>query len=85
MNDEPGNKTGDAADNGNAANERDQGPGDTYRRGPEFAPGPDPIAGVKKGAKDVLASMEGKTVSMKVYVGSIIGVVVLMLLARCGG
>jgi len=29
--------------------------------------------------------MEGKTVSMKVYVGTIVAVVVLMLLARCGG
>jgi hypothetical protein len=29
--------------------------------------------------------MEGKTVSMKLYVGTIIGVVVLMMLARCGG
>jgi len=32
-----------------------------------------------------MASMEGKTVSMKVYVGTIIGVIVLMLLARCSG
>jgi hypothetical protein len=32
-----------------------------------------------------MASMEGKTVSMKLYVGTIIGVVVLMMLARCGG
>jgi len=29
--------------------------------------------------------MDGKTVSMKIYVGTIIGVIVLMLLARCGG
>ena len=54
--------------------------------GPKFTEAPgDPLAGVKKGASDVMASMEGKTVSMKVYVGSIIGVIVLMLLARCGG
>lgn len=53
--------------------------------GPNFTPGPDPLAGVKKGAADAMASMEGKTVSMKVYVGSIVGVIVLMLLARCGG
>ena len=54
--------------------------------GPNFTKAPgDPLAGVKKGASDVMASMEGKTVSMKVYVGSIIGVIVLMLLARCGG
>jgi len=59
---------------------------DSAKSGPEFtnAPG-DPLAGVKKGASDVMASMEGKTVSMKVYVGSIIGVIILMLLARCGG
>ena len=54
--------------------------------GPKFTTPPgDPLAGVKKGASDVMAGMEGKTVSMKVYVGSIIGVIVLMLLARCGG
>lgn len=55
------------------------------RNGPTFTETPDPLAGVKKSAADALASMEGKTVSMKVYVGTIIGVVVLMLLARCGG
>jgi hypothetical protein len=54
--------------------------------GPKFTEAPgDPLAGVKKGATDVMASMEGKTVSMKVYVGSIIGIIILMLLARCGG
>jgi hypothetical protein len=52
--------------------------------GPTFTEAPDPLAGVKKGAADAMASMEGKTVSMKVYVGSIIGVIVLMMLARCG-
>ena len=53
--------------------------------GPKFTKGPDPLAGVRKNAADVMAGMEGKTVSMKFYVGSIIGVIVLMLLARCGG
>ena len=53
--------------------------------GPTFTEGPDPLAGVKKGAADAMASMEGKTVSMKVYVGSIVAVIVLMLLARCSG
>lgn len=54
--------------------------------GPTFTEAPgDPLAGVKKSAADAMASMEGKTVSMKLYVGTIIGVVVLMLLARCGG
>ena len=52
---------------------------------PAFTESPDPLSGVKKGASDVLQSMEGKTVSMKTYVGSIIGVIVLMMLARCGG
>ena len=59
---------------------------DSTQSGPTFTEAPgDPLAGVKKGASDVMASMEGKTVSMKVYVGSIIGVIVLMMLARCGG
>ncbi len=58
---------------------------DSTQSGPTFTKGPDPLAGVKKGATDAIASMEGKTVTMKVYVGSIVGVVVLMLLARCGG
>lgn len=58
---------------------------DATASGPKFTKGPDPLAGVKKGASDAMESMEGKTVSMKLYVGSIIGVIVLMLLARCGG
>ncbi|MDH3746887.1 MAG: hypothetical protein OER97_01675 [Gammaproteobacteria bacterium] len=53
--------------------------------GPKFTKGPDPLASVKKGASDAMASMEGKTVSMKLYIGTIIGIVILMLLARCGG
>ena len=53
--------------------------------GPTFTKGSDPLAGVKKGASDAMANMEGKTVSMKLYVGTIVGVIVLMLLARCGG
>jgi len=65
-----------------APEDREQG---SYQSGPTFTEGPDPLAGIKKGAADAMASMEGKTVSMKVYVGSIIGVIVLMLLARCGG
>ena len=58
---------------------------DSAPSGPTFTKGPDPLAGVKKGASDAMASMEGKTVSMKLYVGTIIGVVILMLLTRCGG
>ena len=52
---------------------------------PTFTKGPDPLAGVKKGAADAMASMEGRTVSMKVYVGTIVGIIVIMLLARYGG
>jgi hypothetical protein len=44
-----------------------------------------PDSGTLKSASDVMDSMEGKTVSMKVYVGTIIAIVVLMTLARCGG
>ncbi len=58
---------------------------DSTQSAPTFTKGPDPLAGVKKGAADVIASMEGKTVSMKVYVGTIVGIIVIMLLARCGG
>ena len=57
---------------------------DSTHSGPAFTKGPNPLAGVKKGAANAMASMEGKTVSMKVYVGTIVGVIVLMLLARCG-
>lgn len=72
----------DAADD--SAPEKDSS--DSAQGGPTFTEAPgDPLAGVKKGASDVMSSMEGKTVSMKVYVGSIIGVILLMLLARCGG
>ena len=63
----------------------EQNPPDSAPSGPKFTKGSDPLAGVKKGASDAMASMEGKTVSMKLYVGTIIGVVVLMMLARCGG
>ena len=58
---------------------------DSTQSGPTFTKGPDPLAGVKKVAANAMASMEGKTVSMKVYVGTIVGIIVMMLLARCGG
>lgn len=88
MSDESKNETSKETASDDAVNdtaaEKDES--DSAQSGPEFTKAPgDPLAGVKKGASDVMASMEGKTVSMKVYVGSIIGVVVLMLLARCGG
>ena len=53
--------------------------------GPVFTKSPDPLSGVRKATGDVWKSTEGKTVSMRVYIGSIAAVIVLMLLARCGG
>lgn len=74
------------------ASSDDASPNGSSSSGPTFTKSPDPMAtvrkgaaGVKKGAADVLDSMEGKTVSMKTYVGTIIGVILLMMLARCGG
>ncbi|MGB5255926.1 MAG: hypothetical protein WBN07_16125 [Woeseiaceae bacterium] len=84
MSDDKKNETGDtpASDDAATAAASEEG----TQSGPQFTTPPgDPLAGVKKGAADALNSMEGKTVSMKVYVGSIVGVIVLMLLARCGG
>ncbi len=80
------NQTDSAPGEGAASDDTAQKPASgTGQSGPQFTPGPDPLAGVKKGAANLLDSMEGKTVSMKVYVGSIIAVIVLMMLARCGG
>ncbi|MBT8087137.1 MAG: hypothetical protein KJO46_03845 [Gammaproteobacteria bacterium] len=73
---------GNDAQNEPAAEQTEQ---EAKPSGPTFTKGPDPLGGVKKGASDAMASMEGKTVSMKLYVGTIIAVVVLMMLARCGG
>jgi len=81
------NETTETPASKNAENDPapEQNAPDSAPSGPKFTKGSDPLAGVKKGASDAMASMEGKTVSMKLYVGSIIGVIVLMLLARCGG
>jgi hypothetical protein len=53
--------------------------------GPTFTESPDPLSGIRKATGEAWKSTEGKTVSMRVYIGSIVGVIVLMLLARCGG
>ena len=92
------NKTSDAPEKpeegatADAQTSGDASPKGSSSSGPTFTKSPDPMAtvrkgaaGVKKGATNVLDSMEGKTVSMKTYVGTIIGVIVLMMLARCGG
>lgn len=75
----------EASKNAESAAASEQSPPDAAPSGPKFTKAPDPLGGVKKTASDAMASMEGKTVSMKLYVGTIIGVIVLMLLARCGG
>ena len=53
--------------------------------GPVFTESPDPLSGVRGFTGDLWRSTEGKTVSMRVYIGSIAGVIILMVLARCGG
>jgi len=87
VSDDNKNETTETPASKNAENDAapEQNVPDSAPSGPKFTKGPDALAGVKKSASDAMASMEGKTVSMKLYVGSIIGIVVLMLLARCGG
>ena len=66
----------------------DEAPGEAQestRSGPTFTETPDPLSGVRKATGEAWKSTEGKTVSLRVYIGSIVGVIVLMLLARCGG
>ena len=86
MSDDKKNETTDTSASKDAVvdPEPEQDKQDSTQSGPTFTKGPDPLASVKKGAADAMASMEGKTVSMKVYVGTIAAIVVLMLLARCG-
>ena len=88
MSDDNKNETTEKTASENAVDDSapEKGATESSQSGPKFTEAPgDPLAGVKKGASDVMASMDGKTVSMKVYVGTIIGIVVLMLVARCGG
>ena len=87
MSDNKTNETEDTAENKDAAADAsaEQQEQASTQDGPKFTEAPDPLAGVKKTTSDMMASMEGKTVSMKVYVGTIIAIIVLMLLARCGG
>ena len=53
--------------------------------GPTFTEAPDPLANARKAAGDAWKNTEGRTVSLRVYIGSIIAVIVLMMLGRCGG
>lgn len=77
-------KSSDAPENSSTDNAPEEEKGQT-QSGPTFTESPDPLSGVRKATGDAWKSTEGKTVSMRVYIGSIIGVIVLMMLARCGG
>jgi hypothetical protein len=55
------------------------------QNGPNFTESPDPLSGVRKATGEAWKSTEGRTVSLRVYIGSILGVIILMMLARCGG
>jgi hypothetical protein len=83
MSDDNKTEGSENTESNDAATEKDAP--DSRPDGPKFTEAPDPLVRVKKGVSDVMGSMEGKTVSMKVYVGTIIAVVILMMLARCGG
>jgi len=83
MSEDDKNEPGESSEAG--ATDRPEQQQSSSQDGPAFTEAPDPLAGVKKSASSVMDSMEGKTVSMKTYVGTIIAVIVLMLLARCGG
>lgn len=69
----------------NPLDETPEGQQKTSQGGPVFTESPDPLSGVRKAADDAWKSTEGKTVSMRVYLGSIAAVIILMMLARCGG
>lgn len=69
----------------NSADDTPEDEQKSTQSGPNFTESPDPLAGVRKAAGDTWKSTEGKTVSMRVYIGSIVGVIILMMLARCGG
>ena len=77
-------KSGDAPDD-KSAREPQQEKTESAQSGPTFTEAPDPLSGVRKATGEAWKSTEGKTVSMRVYIGSIIGVIILMMLARCGG
>ncbi len=87
MSDDNSNETTETPASKDAATDSvpEQHEQDSTPSGPKFTKAPDPLAGVKKGAAHVMASMEGKTVSMKVYGGTSVGTIMFMLLSRCGG
>ena len=77
-------KNGDAPQRDSVDDTPEEEPKRT-QSGPTFTESPDPLSGVRKATGEAWKSTEGKTVSMRVYIGSIAAVIVLMMLARCGG
>ena len=69
----------------NSANETADAEQKPAQSGPAFTESPDPLSGVRKATDEAWKKTEGKTVSLRVYIGSIVGVIILMMLARCGG
>ena len=65
--------------------EAPEGKEESSPSGPKFTESPDPLSGIRKATGEAWQGTEGKTVSMRVYIGSIVGVIILMMLARCGG
>lgn len=78
-------KQSKAASEPNSVDETAEGEPKPTHSGPTFTESPDPLSGVRKSVSEAWASTEGKSVSMRVYIGSILGVIILMTLARCGG
>lgn len=77
-------RSGDAPER-NSMNEIPEQEEKPAQGGPTFTGSPDPLSGLRKFVGKAWKSTEDKTVSMRVYIGSIVGVIVLMMLARCGG
>lgn len=77
-------KHSDDAPGSNSANESPEKEQKPTQSGPAFAESPDPLSGVRKITGEAWKNMEGKNVSLRVYIGSIVGVIILMMLARCG-
>jgi hypothetical protein len=69
----------------NSVNESPETEKKPAQSGPAFTESPDPLSGVRKATGEAWKNTEGKTVSLRVYIASIVGVIILMLLARCGG
>ena len=75
----------DEAPERNSKNEAPEAEQKPSQSGPTFTESPDPLSRVRKVTDEAWKKTEGQTVSLRVYIGSIVGVIILMMLARCGG